>query len=87
MGLCEFEASLVYRASSRTARADTEKPCLGKQPPPQKKKKRKRKRKCPCHTSLFETVSFFSVVVSMKFGRGLLAANVPVFYPHPRKIE
>jgi hypothetical protein len=28
--LCEFEASLVYRESSRTPRAKTEKPCLGK---------------------------------------------------------
>jgi len=27
--LCEFEASLVYRVSSRTAKA-TEKPCLKK---------------------------------------------------------
>ena len=26
--LCEFEASLVYKASSRTAKAVSEKPCL-----------------------------------------------------------
>ena len=26
--LCEFEASLVYRASSRTGSKTTEKPCL-----------------------------------------------------------
>ena len=28
--LCEFEASLVYRASSRTGSKATEKPCLDK---------------------------------------------------------
>jgi hypothetical protein len=45
--ISEFEASLVYRVSSRTAR-DTEKPCLKKQtnkkpqhPPPKKKKKKR----------------------------------------------
>ena len=37
--LREFEASLVYRASSRTSSKATEKPCLEKQT------KRKRKRK------------------------------------------
>lgn len=31
--LCELEASLVYRVSSRIARANTEKPCLKKQNP------------------------------------------------------
>jgi hypothetical protein len=36
--ISEFEASLVYKVSSRTARA-TEKPCLGEK----KKKKKKRK--------------------------------------------
>jgi hypothetical protein len=39
--ISEFEASLVYRVSSRTARA-TEKPCLEK---PKKKKKEKEKEK------------------------------------------
>jgi hypothetical protein len=34
--ISEFEASLVYRVSSRIARAITEKPCLEK---PKKKKK------------------------------------------------
>ena len=29
--LCEFKAGLVYRVSSRTARAITEKPCLERQ--------------------------------------------------------
>ncbi|CAO2577223.1 hypothetical protein LEMLEM_LOCUS19 [Lemmus lemmus] len=29
--LCEFKASLVYRASSRTGTKATEKPCLKKQ--------------------------------------------------------
>ena len=29
--LCEFEASLIYRASSRTDGVATEKPCLEKQ--------------------------------------------------------
>jgi hypothetical protein len=38
--ISEFEASLVYRVSSRTARAYTEKPCLGKT----KKKKKKKKK-------------------------------------------
>jgi hypothetical protein len=28
--VCEFEASLVYRVSARTARATQRKPCLGK---------------------------------------------------------
>jgi hypothetical protein len=37
--ISEFKASLVYKVSSRTARA-TEKPCLGK---PKKKKKKKEK--------------------------------------------
>ena len=31
--LCEFEVSLIYRASSRTARGYTEKPCLTKTTP------------------------------------------------------
>jgi hypothetical protein len=35
--ISEFEASLVYRVSSRTAEGNTEKPCLGK-----KKKKKER---------------------------------------------
>ena len=35
--LCEFEASLVYRVSSRTASKATEKPCLGTQLPLQKR--------------------------------------------------
>jgi hypothetical protein len=38
--MSEFEASLVYRVSSRIARATTEKPCLEK--PKGKKKKKKR---------------------------------------------
>jgi hypothetical protein len=36
--ISEFEASLVYKVSSRTARAITEKPCLETPPPPPKKK-------------------------------------------------
>jgi hypothetical protein len=41
--ISEFEASLIYRVSSRTARAKgyTEKPCLEKA---KKKKKKKRKK-------------------------------------------
>ena len=39
--ISEFEASLVYRVSSRTARA-TEKPCLEK---PRERERGKRKRK------------------------------------------
>jgi hypothetical protein len=38
--ISEFKTSLVYKVSSRTARA-TEKPCLEK---PKKKKKRKKKK-------------------------------------------
>jgi hypothetical protein len=44
--ISEFEASLVYKVSSRTARAIqryTEKPCLKK---PKKKKKKKKKGGC-----------------------------------------
>jgi hypothetical protein len=37
--ISEFEASLVYKVSSRTAQGYTEKPCL------RKKKKKKRKEK------------------------------------------
>ena len=40
--LCEFEATLVYRASSRTGSNATEKPCLENL---KKKKKEKEKRK------------------------------------------
>jgi hypothetical protein len=36
--ISEFEASLVYRVSSRTARATQRKPCLEK---PKKRKKKK----------------------------------------------
>jgi hypothetical protein len=39
----EFKASLVYRVSSRTARATQSKPCLEK--PKQKGKKKKKKKK------------------------------------------
>jgi hypothetical protein len=39
--ISEFEASLVYKVSSRTAQGYTEKPCLRKK----KKKKKKRKEK------------------------------------------
>jgi hypothetical protein len=35
--LCEFEASVVYRASSRTARATQRKPVLKNQKPTQNK--------------------------------------------------
>jgi hypothetical protein len=40
--ISEFKASLVYKVSSRTARAITEKPCLEK--PKKKKKERERER-------------------------------------------
>jgi hypothetical protein len=36
--ISEFEASLIYKVSSRTARAKTEKPCLEKQQQQQKQK-------------------------------------------------
>lgn len=42
MDLCEFEANLVYKASSKKARAVTKKSCLEKKrshPPKQKGKK------------------------------------------------
>jgi hypothetical protein len=38
--ISEFEANLVYKVSSRTARGYTEKPCLEK---PKKRKKKKEK--------------------------------------------
>jgi hypothetical protein len=48
-GFSEFEASLVYRVSSRTARAIQRNPVLKNQtnkqtPPPQKKKEKKKRR-------------------------------------------
>jgi hypothetical protein len=42
--ISEFEASLVYKVSSRTARA-TEKPCLEKTTTTTTKKKKKKKKK------------------------------------------
>jgi hypothetical protein len=43
--ISEFEASLVYRVSSRTARGYTEKPCLEKQTNQQQQgRERKRER-------------------------------------------
>jgi hypothetical protein len=41
--ISEFEASLVYKVSSRTAKAITEKPCLEKQTNKQKQKQNKTK--------------------------------------------
>ena len=41
----EFEASLVYRASSRTARATQRNPVLEKQQQKKKKKKKKERKK------------------------------------------
>jgi hypothetical protein len=43
-GISEFEASLVYRVSSRTARAIQSNP-VSKNHPPQKKRKKKKERK------------------------------------------
>jgi hypothetical protein len=44
--LCEFEASLVYRVSSKTTKATQKDPVLkNKQPSPPTKKKKKRKRR------------------------------------------
>ena len=40
--LCEFEASLVYRASARTGSKATEKPCLEK---PKRRRRRRRRRR------------------------------------------
>ena len=45
--LCEFETSLVYRASSMTGSKATEKPCLEK---PKKKKECLQKRQQMCTT-------------------------------------
>jgi hypothetical protein len=42
--ISEFEASLVYRVSSRTARA-TEKPCLEKPRERERERERKKKKK------------------------------------------
>jgi hypothetical protein len=41
--ISEFEASLVYRVSSRTVEGYTEKPCLEKQNKTNKKKKKPKK--------------------------------------------
>jgi hypothetical protein len=43
--ISEFEASLVYRVSSRIARATQKNPVLKKQNQKKKKKKKKKKRK------------------------------------------
>ena len=43
--LCEFKASLVYRASSRTAKSYTEKLCLEKNTNKQNKQTKKIKRR------------------------------------------
>jgi hypothetical protein len=58
--ISEFEASLVYRVSSRTARATQRNPVL-KQTNKQKKKKKKRKEKkrkknMPCRVALEGTI-------------------------------
>jgi hypothetical protein len=46
--ISEFEASLVYKVSSRTARAIQRNPVSKKQKKKKKKRKRKRKRKKNC---------------------------------------
>jgi hypothetical protein len=43
--ISEFEASLVYKVISRTARATKRNPVSKKQPPPPKKKERKKEKK------------------------------------------
>jgi hypothetical protein len=43
--ISEFEASLIYRVSSRTARTNTEKPCLEKNKTKQKNKKKEEDRR------------------------------------------
>jgi hypothetical protein len=43
--ISEFEASLIYRVSSRTARATQRNPVLKKQTNKQKRKERKKKKK------------------------------------------
>jgi hypothetical protein len=43
--ISEFEASPVYRVSSRTARATQKNPVSQKQPPPPKKRKEKKRKK------------------------------------------
>jgi hypothetical protein len=48
--ISEFEASLVYKVSSRTARA-TEKPCLEKKQTKKKIKKRKKNFNLPIRLS------------------------------------
>ena len=47
--LCEFEASLVYRASSKTGSKATEKPCLEKP----KEKEREYNREATAISDLF----------------------------------
>jgi hypothetical protein len=57
--ISEFEASLVYRVSSRTAKATQRNPVLIKQTNKQKTKqtnKQKKEKKCP--TNMFPEVPF-----------------------------
>jgi hypothetical protein len=44
-GISEFEASLVYKVSSRTARAIQRSPVLNHPPPPIKKRKKEKIKK------------------------------------------
>jgi hypothetical protein len=46
--ISEFEVSLVYRVSSRTARATTEKPCLEKKKRKKRKEKKRKRKKFIC---------------------------------------
>jgi predicted solute-binding protein len=64
--ISEFEASLVFKVSSRTARA-TEKPCLKKQnktkqkkPKKKKKKRKKKKRKLETAVAKSDVKDYYS---------------------------
>jgi hypothetical protein len=52
-GISEFEASLIYRVSSRTARATQRNPVLKKKKKRKKKRKRERKKVKEVEISVF----------------------------------
>ena len=74
--ISEFEASLVYRVSSRTARATQRNPVLKKQTNKQKRKerKKKKKKKKTCKTKIMK----FKEEHNMQNSR---TSSLPAFAP------
>ena len=76
MDHCEFEASLVYRASSRTGSKATEKPCPKKQSKTNKQKKIKVKNAC-CSRPFSVNRGYFLVAGFLcSFGASLETCSV-----------